>query len=73
MPCKKYNSKKQKSLCFLTNEWKDFSKIRNMKGGKNKMYIYKTCSKCGRYNGTTMKMCNKCRTEARKAMKKLRR
>jgi len=28
MPCEKYKSKKQRSLCFATKGWKDFSKIK---------------------------------------------
>jgi hypothetical protein len=31
MPCKKYKSKKQRGLCFATNEWKDFSKLKKKK------------------------------------------
>jgi hypothetical protein len=34
------------------------------------MYKYKNCSKCGKYNGTSMKMCAECRKKARKANKK---
>lgn len=30
------------------------------------MYKYKNCSVCGKYNGTTMKMCSACRKKARK-------
>lgn len=37
------------------------------------MYIYKKCSKCGKYNGTSMKMCTACRKYAKKAMRKIRR
>ena len=31
MPCSKYKSKKQRALCFATNEWKDFSKVKKKK------------------------------------------
>jgi len=34
MPCSKYKSKKQKALCFATDEWKDWSKIKKKKGKK---------------------------------------
>jgi len=37
------------------------------------MYVYKKCSRCGKYNGTSMKLCASCRKYAKKAMKKLRR
>ena len=30
MPCKKYKSKKQRKLCFLTKGWKDFSKVKRL-------------------------------------------
>lgn len=33
-------------------------------------YIYKTCSKCGKYNGTIHKMCSACRKKARKYNKR---
>ena len=31
----------------------------------NSGYIYKNCSRCGRYNGTSLKMCLACRKKAR--------
>jgi hypothetical protein len=34
MPCKEYKSIKQRKLCFATKEWKDWSKIKKLKGGK---------------------------------------
>ena len=34
-------------------------------------YTYKKCVKCLGYNGTSMKMCSKCRTKARKYVKKM--
>lgn len=37
MPCSKYKGK-QKKLCILTDEWKDWSKVRKLKkGGKLKL------------------------------------
>jgi len=29
-------------------------------------YVYKTCSRCGRRNGTTFKLCSNCRKYLRK-------
>jgi len=29
-------------------------------------YIYKNCAKCGKYNGTSMKLCARCRKQMRK-------
>ena len=37
------------------------------------MYKYKNCSRCGKYNGTSMKMCKSCRDYAKKAMRKIKR
>ena len=36
MPCEKYKSPKQRNLCFMTNGWKDFSKVRNINKPKKK-------------------------------------
>ncbi len=36
-------------------------------------YVYKKCSRCGKYNGTMNKMCSECRKIAKRAMRKLRR
>ena len=36
MPCEKYESKKQRALCFATGEWKDWSKVRKLKESKIK-------------------------------------
>jgi len=33
------------------------------------MYKYKKCARCGKYNGTTMKLCTDCRKYMRKMMK----
>lgn len=38
MPCKKYKSKKQRKLCYLTDEWKDWSKVRKLKMEKKKLF-----------------------------------
>jgi hypothetical protein len=37
MPCSKYKSKKQRGLCFLTNEWTDFSRVK--KKSKKKVFF----------------------------------
>lgn len=34
------------------------------------MYKFKKCSKCGKYNGTTHRMCAACRKAARTFQKK---
>lgn len=34
MPCNKYKSKKQRGLCYLTKEWKDWSKVGKVKKRK---------------------------------------
>lgn len=39
------------------------------KGGFNMAYKYKKCSRCGKYNGTTMKMCSSCRKKASRKRK----
>lgn len=36
MPCSKYKSKSQRRLCFATDEWTDWSKIKNKRGKKKK-------------------------------------
>ena len=36
------------------------------------MYKYKNCAKCGKYNGTTMKLCSECRKYMKKYMRKAR-
>ena len=36
MPCKKYTSEKQRKLCYLTREWKDWSKVKKAKAKKKK-------------------------------------
>jgi|AntAceMinimDraft_17_1070374.scaffolds.fasta_scaffold10700_2 hypothetical protein len=36
------------------------------------MYKYKNCARCGKYNGTTYKLCSECRAYAKKAMRKIR-
>jgi len=37
MPCNKYKSPKKRKLCYLTKEWKDFSKVKNIKIKKLKL------------------------------------
>ena len=36
------------------------------------MYKYKNCKKCGKYNGTSFKLCKDCRGIAKRIMRKLR-
>ena len=50
----------------------DFKKRYGIKSEDKKMgcYKYKKCSRCGKYNGTSMKLCAECRKYLKKYSKK---
>lgn len=36
MPCSKYKSKKQRGLCYLTNSWTSWAKVKTIKHKRKK-------------------------------------
>lgn len=53
MPCGKYKSKRQRGLCFATNEWKDWKGIKkiDLKIKFKTTHTETTKSKGGKNNG----------------------